>query len=296
MEFIRQHHPDCEVTRLEGDPLRLGLRLSPEAKVALERFIRERRIATPTRLTLHSGAPIPCRFKNIAVDTQAGGTETVNQVHPLVRYAREVLERTESNLRLAIAGRIATSSLAGHVPAGNYMFAVDRWSVQGVQVMEKLAYSAVNLASGEKLEDDDAERLVNSAAALGRDWLTAASDVDLEAAARGPGAACLNELESRFSKYERTVRLQNEDRADALVRTLEKQVDGQIARIQQTIDEQVARGQTGLVAANRARIDRLRERADMRRIRYSEGAKTTTERTLFLMGLIEVAAGGNGGQ
>jgi hypothetical protein len=91
-----------------------------------------------------------------------------------------------------------------------------------------------------------------------------------------------------FDAFERTARLQNEDRADALIRVLDKRVKGEVSRIQAAIDRQLEAGKTSLVAANQARIDQLQDRANMRRTRYQKDSKVTPDRALFLMGLIEV--------
>ena len=290
VEFLRQHHPDSRLEPPDSDPLRMGVLLSPGAKVALEQFMSRARLATPTRLTLFSAAPVACRFRNVTVDSEAPGAETINQFHPLVRYAREVLREAESDLRLTVAAGVKDDFLQSRVPAGTYVFAVDRWAVTGVQVTEKLAYAAIDIGTGATLDEDVAELLVNMTASAGEEWLSAAGDLELEVIAEREGAACLLQLADRYEKHIRTALLQNEDRADALIRTLDRQVEGQSARIQATIDARLARGKTGLVAADRARIAKLEERAEMRRIRYRTGAEIKTERTHFLMGVVRVHA------
>jgi hypothetical protein len=289
VEFLRRIDPSSRVTAIGADPCQCNVRLSTVTKAGLEAFMLKQRMSYRTRLISAGSAGLHCVFRNMAGDGERSSIETINQFHPLVRYARERLKQEESDLQLAIAAEISAGMAQGKIPSGRYVFSVERWSVSGVQESEKLAYEARNIESDQALDSDQAERLVHVASSEGSDWLSAGSDIDVASVATGAALECLRSLEARFVAHVRTVDLQNHDRADTLLRTLDRQVAGQMARLEETARRHQLYGRDSLAAATHGRIDRLKERAEMRRYKIQSSAEVTTHRALFLMGLVQVA-------
>lgn len=289
VEFLRRFDPASRVTAIGADPCQCNIRLGTATKAGLEAFMLKMRVNHRTRLISAGSSGLNCVFRNLAGDGERSSIETINQFHPLVRYARERLKEEESDLQLAIAAEISTEMAQGKVPEGRYVFSVERWSVSGVQETERLAYEARELESNQALDPDQAERLVHAAASEGSDWLSAASDIDVSRVATGEAVECLRALEARFETHVRTVKLQNHDRAEALLRTLERQVAGQVARLEETARRHQLHGRDSLAAATLGKIERLKERAEIRRHKIQSSAEVITHRALFLMGLIQVA-------
>lgn len=287
VSFLRAHHPNTELLADHTDPLALQIRLKPEAKVALEEFTRRHRLGRSTRLTMATGGPLRCRFENSVIESDSRGEEVISQFHPLVRYARERLTESESDLRLAISARIAAAEAGRYASGGRYAFVVERWAITGIQQIEKLAYEAIDLASLKVLDEDMAEGLVNRTASVGGDWLSAATDVSM-AAANVAAEKCYLRLNERYETFERTVRLQNEDRANSMLVTLERQVAGQVDRIEGVNARFRISGQLRLIPANEGRIKKLHERADMRRAEIEGRTKVQVSRMMFLTGVIDV--------
>jgi hypothetical protein len=289
VEFLRRVDPASKVSATGTDPCECSIRLGVATKTGLEAFMQKHRVTVRTRLISGDTGGVLCRFRNMTSETEHGRVETINQFHPLVRYARDRLREEESDLQLAIAAEVAAEGVLDGVARGRYVFAVERWLVSGVQVSERLAYDARNLDTGEWLDPEGAERLVSVAASHGQDWLSAAADVDTKRVAASDAIGCMQALTRRFEDHERLVTLQNHDRADTLLRSLERQMVGQEARLEETIRRLLERGKDSLVPATRGRIERLRERTEMRRHKIQRSAEVSTERSLFLMGIVRVS-------
>src|SRR5262249_34820729 len=159
--------------------------LSSAARHDLDRFVREQRLEAQTRLSRNDLTAIDCRFENTALLRSDSRIETISQLHPVVRFIGAKLNEPGALLYPAVAVSLRRDLLPSALPPAIYVFAAQRWAVGGVQDVERLYFSAVQLGSEEqRLSPDDAERLVTTAAAHGKDWLSPVEHVDLAEAAR----------------------------------------------------------------------------------------------------------------
>jgi superfamily II DNA or RNA helicase len=91
--------------------------------------------------------------------------EVVMPTHPLVRFIADLRDRTSGGLgaRPAVFGSLALADVPASIGSGVYGLAIQRWSVEGITVQDKLVYSGIDLTSSEPMADDDAETLVGRA-------------------------------------------------------------------------------------------------------------------------------------
>jgi len=289
LDFLGQFFPDSELRQSEEDELLFNIRLSVGAKHRLEQYIQRNRLEGFTRLVLSGGGATACRFQNLIVGSEKRGPEVISQFHPLIRFASAELRQQEDDLRLAVAARVSGTALAGKVQPGVYGFAVERWSVAGVQDIERLVFEAQSVDSIAPLHEEDAERLVGTTAIEGGDWLDAPGVVDFPTVAGGAVEQCLGRMRARYLAYVESLEAQNHDRASALLRTLERQVQGQRQRLEEVLDRHETHGRSSLAAATQAKITKLEERAARRKFEIEDASKLKMESRLFLVGVIEVS-------
>ena len=122
----------------------------------------------------------------------------LSQFHPLVRFVSQRLQAEELESRPAVAVKVRGEDLPDLDP-GEYVFTVQRWSLTGLQEIERLWYAAVSMAPPHQpLPPDRAEKLVVTAASRGQDWLGAPAQLDLRAAVELADEVCLADSEEQY--------------------------------------------------------------------------------------------------
>jgi len=265
-EFLRGHYPGCELRQV-SEALDFEVRLSGEAKHDFEEFLERRKLRGATRLSRVDARAMACRFENSVAGGSSGRVEVLNQLHPLIRFVSHRLEEDpEQNLRPAVAVRLDRAAAPEGAVPGVYAFVAERWTMAGIQQTEHLSYVAASVdGSSELLSPDDAEHLVHAAATYGRDWLSAATEVDLECAFDVADGVCLAGSQSAYKRRVAELRAQNDDRAQIQERTLDRTLEDQRAKLREVLARHRERGRTGLVAATEGRIRALEERVERKR-------------------------------
>jgi len=262
-EFVLDHYSGSEL-RQTPDSLDFEVTLSQRAGGELEEFLRAKRIQGSTRMARPGAARVPCRFEN-TVTSPRGPIEVVNQLHPLVRFVSDRIQKTAADtVRPAVGALIERVRAPGSIPQGDYAFSVQQWSMHGVQEWEFLHFCAVALGSHESLSSEDAERLVNLAAEHGRDWISVGADVEIAAAVTAVDECCLVESRAAFEKKRDELFAQNEDRALIQERTLERHYQSQRIALEGQLAQHRARG-TRLVAATEGKLRALDVRVSRKR-------------------------------
>jgi len=96
--------------------------------------------------------------------------------------------------------------------SGTYVFYVRFWAFRGVREEDVLAVAALHLESGESLDEDSADRLVQLARVEGTDWLGASGTVDAQTVTTQMEKA-EEDLDVRYRSLLESKRNENADRA-----------------------------------------------------------------------------------
>jgi hypothetical protein len=203
---------DCEVRR--G-----AVEFSMAAKVAFEAFLKDARLQGRTGLL--SPNPRELWFDN-KTGNMGPGVEKVTQDHPLVRFVAHLQKSSPNGGRyFPTSAALVPAARAGRVTPGIYVYVVIRWSFSGPRDIERLVYEGQCLMSGQTLESDDIEALVNAAAMHGFDWQgVAANTLDHIAVAEAQDA-CRSRLESHFDNSKAAQMRENRDRIREMNASLE---------------------------------------------------------------------------
>jgi superfamily II DNA or RNA helicase len=291
-DFFAGHYPGSEFRQDLVDPSDFVVGLSNDAKHDFSDFIRQKKLDARTRLTRNDMRSVSCRFENTAVSGPIGGSEIISQFHPLVRFVSQRIKDRGLQTYPASAARISQSELAGALPAGIYVFAVQLRSLRGLQEIEELCFAAAPLSDGSPLLlEEEAERLVVAAANSGKDWLSAAEDVDLDSVFHVANEKCLGSLEDRYNIRLRDITNENEDRADIQLRMLEKHSKAQRSVLEEVADKHRRRGRQALVKATEGRMNALEGRVDRRRLHIEERRSVQASSREIAVGLVLVEGG-----
>jgi len=294
VDFFKLNYPGCEFLQSEKDPLEFRIGLTNQAKQDLEDFIRERRLNPATQLVRNDPSPVLCRFENkITADGQPR-IELIHQAHPLVRFVSSRINAQEEQYYPAVSVVLHKQSLTGSISSGIYVFTIQHWSVEGIQEIEKLYYAAINMDSAnELLSEEDAERLITSAAIHGKDWLEARNVIDLQNVLRLANDQCLQVSDQRYEEFITDLQNQNQDRADLQEKTLNLHLQNQISKLEEVRDRHLRAGRPSLVKATEGRILALQNRFERKKIEISRRRNIIADKNEICVGTIKVVEAEN---
>jgi superfamily II DNA or RNA helicase len=287
-DFFHLHYPGCTFRQVKQERAEYDILLSNAAKQELEQIIRRERL-TATWLTQNMSQPVRCRFENRTVVGTRYSGETISQFHPLVRFVSMSINNSQTQLRPAVALRLPASACGGGVTRGVHVLVVARWSVDGLQAVERLAFAAASLdAPGDGIATEDAERLASACARHGTDWFEAKTTVDIAVAVRIADEELFGELERAFREYVDDVRRQNEDRADLQLKNLERHLSNQRCQMLAVRDRHERLGRSSLVKATEGRIQALENRIAQRRLKIENNRAIRYRNDEVLVALVNV--------
>jgi hypothetical protein len=281
--FCSENYPGSEFRQDPSDLTRFTAKLSAQARNDLDSFVRRHGLVGQTQLTWSDAS---VRFENTVLINKERGLEIINQLHPIVRFVGERLTDSGALRPPAVAIRLS-SNLCEDLSSGVYVFAVQRWTVRGVQDMERLYYTAVRLDGNEEsINPELAERLVTLAANQGTDWLNAPDRVDFGTAAHLANEVCLAEADKEYDSFVYDLQAQNDDRADIQQRSAEAHFRARSDTLTNVRDRHVRAGRHGLARATEAQIEALKRWVERERARITERRRMTQRKDEICVGLI----------
>lgn len=269
-DFLNRHAPGHQFQQI-GEDNEFIIQLPPTMSAELEEYCRRKGVIGET--TLGTGFPRNCRFLNNLTSATNKAWENIHQFHPLIRFISERLKALDDAFYPLVSLTVSGEGMP-NLAAGDYMFALRRWSFSGARDEEWLQSAVCLVGVCTPLDDDVADALINHARLHGRDWIEAPHQVAAQAA-----ASCLDELEMHLgAAYQRAKKQKENENADRIMFQLHG-IDQHLKQRLQTLEsvraQHVHNGRSGLVKATDGRIDKLRLRLGLKReaIRRQERLK-----------------------
>lgn len=290
-DFFNLQYPGCEFRQLQVDDLVFEVKLSENARFALNRFMQAHNLLGQTRLIASASRPVTCQFKNQVPQERGGPHEQINQFHPLTRFVSEGIQKSLKEAEIvhfpSVGLQLGRKEVPA-IPARDFVFYVERWTVQGIRDIERLVYYARSTDSNSQLLSDmDAELLVTSAARSGTDWLSAANELELFSLAPYI-EQCMDAAERRYSEYVSIISNENNDRADLQEKTLNLHLERQRERLHEILRKHEMRGNIKMLAPTRGQIERMETRVRDRLRIIEEGRRLRHHRKDVCLGIIRV--------
>lgn len=288
LDFLSQNYPGCRFLQDPDDQALVDVELSPEAKFEFGEYLRARRARQIPPLARNDPSPVRCRFENRLRVPKGRHQEVINQFHPLVRFVAQVAEDRKLVQSPAVAIRVARDRLDGLLAPGEYRFVVTRWAFEAIRTEERLWFGVEACDSGERLGEDDAERVVTAVAEWGEDWPKASAEVDATELAEALWEGLLVEAQERYERHVAQVVAQNEDRADTQLRSLQTHLDRQQERHEELIRRHAQRGYSGLAKAEEKNLARLRAKVEQQRLALENRRRLVHSTQVLCVGAIRV--------
>jgi hypothetical protein len=288
IDYLKESYPGCVFEQRGEDTDILHISLSNDAKHDLVDEIKRKRLTT-TRLTSSTSRPICCRFDNRSSNSAFSKVELISQFHPLVRFVSQRISERDRQLTPAVA--VVIESYDGEIDfaIGDYLVAVSRWIVEGIQTKERLAFSGYSLNKGCLLDEESSERLLMIAASKGNDWYEARSRTDLPELSKIADQKLFRQIDSQFERYIAEVRRRNGDRADIQERNIDRHLESLVGKLSGVLHAHMSNGKNALASATEGRIQAAQNRADIQKRNLQKQRGLTHDQEEILTVLIRIS-------
>lgn len=272
--------------RFDEDPSnasRFTIQLPPALAENLEEYTRRTGMTGLTRLV--DGMPRQCRFLNKVGGAKQGAEERIHQFHPLVRFIANSL-KDASNATYPVVALTLPHDQVPRTSPGQYMFLLRRWVFDGVKSEEVLASSALNIRSGELLDPESADALVNAARLFGGDWL------EVNSVLTHGLADILDTLEDHLKERYRVASGQkqdeNTDRATFQLRAIESHLGHRLRVLNETRARHEMLNRPGLVKATEGKIEKLKVKLELKRAHIERQRQVEPDNRFVCCGIVDI--------
>lgn len=286
-DYLTKHWPGHTLSLAGEDPYLFNIKLPSSLAAELDDFLRSEGLDRKTLLA--SGSEVKCRFLNKVSEKPKKGIENIHQFHPIIRFvSRDLRERGEQFFPV-VAVSLESSE---KVPRGRYAFHARSWSFNGVRDEEYLSALLVNLETREVIEADQAEEFLQAMRSSGRDWIAAKNVLDPEDVMAALDYAD-GILEERFRDSVAEKRVENEDRANFQVQSIESYLQRMVSKFEAVRDKHIAAAQKdprrkALAAATQGKINKLEERMSVRIEKIRQKQEVTPDARDIVTGVVQV--------
>ena len=290
-DFFSTYYQGCEFRQLQPDDMMFEIKLSEDARFDLERFIIARRLIGQTRLTQSTYKPIRCQFKNQVSQQRRTECEQINHFHPLTRFVSEHIQSKLLQLEKVHFPTVSIRLNHKEIPvlkSQDYIFYVERGSVQGVKEIERMVYFAKStIRPFAFLSEEIAEQLITIAAKVGIDWLSAANELNIENLV--PILEdCQESAEKRYSDYITFLQNENNDRADLQEKTLKLHMDRQREKLLMILKKHEEMGRIQMLAPTRGQLEKMETKVRDKLRLIEDRRKLQHHRKEVCVGIIRV--------
>lgn len=288
-DFIERSYDGSQFVAVSGGDLTYEIDLGPSARAEFAAFLEKSRLQGRTRLAAPGSGRQLCRFEN-KLGRNDPRVEVISQFHPLVSWVGRHLRAAEATRYAPIGALQLLGNEIPGLPKGAYVFAVQKWTVEGEQVIERLVFSARRVGAtleGDKLPPDVAEQLVTTAVLKGGDWLHASGALDGDEL-RSQLLDGVHDLDSRYAEFVTTTEIENRDRVNFQIQLLDRHERERVESLQQQIVQLRLARKMRTIRATEGRVQKVRERSEERRTRLRSKLGIKHDHRLAAGGVIEV--------
>lgn len=154
-----------------------NVRLSATADVEFNQFRSARARRYPTKFARDATSGVRAVFGSNPQPSKYRAIEAIPMTHPLSRFSAEKLDQRLSGLqsRPVTAFKLSNDP-SWEIPDGRYLVMIERWSIEGIVPVDKLAFAGYEFTGKEKLQEETAERLLIEALAAFPRMISLTSD------------------------------------------------------------------------------------------------------------------------
>jgi SNF2 family DNA or RNA helicase len=282
-DYFARYYLGTTIKPIQGKESVFEIKLTEDAKVDLDLFLKQHRFANQTRL---HRSPAFCLFDpRLAVQpgTDKGKqTELLDPTHPLIQWIRHSYENNAQKLHPIAAIRCEQSAV--DVAPGQYVYVIHHWLFKGLRSESRLAYKVAQYSDGQLLSDDQSERLVYRAARSGRAKLNASNLLENLAQVLALYSNCDDALEAAFDQASAEFDAENDNRCSVQERSAKSYSDRRRRQLEERIQTFQQSGKLRMLPATEGQLRNVNRELETKR-------KMIADRRNTELNVIQLAAG-----
>jgi hypothetical protein len=282
-DYLNRYWPGHRFVQEGADRNAVSVQLPTELAARLGDFLREE--GSSGRTALDQGRPISLRFLNRISEQEHRAEEIVHQFHPLIRFITSDLRLRNEHFYPLIALMAEHDPVQDQLRTGHYAFYVRSWLFQGVRDEEILATAVIHVETGDALDEELADRLVQRARLTGQDWLGAQNVVDPTLVVRRFEEA-EESLEARYRTVLQRKKNENADRASFQLDSVDRYLSRRLKTLHEVFNRHTLLGRQSLAAAIQGQIDRLTARMNIKRQKILDQERVVPNKNFVCAGII----------
>jgi len=260
-DVLENKYPGSAVVKTE-EPSVMNIKLSPEGRIALERFIHAHPSVVGTGLNIETDF-VPCAFDKRTARSRY--REAIDINHPLVRWILSLVQveafcASHCEALEIRADQVPQGTVNG---AGIYAFFIMQWKMDGVRRINELRYYAVNIDTRDVLSGDAAERLLTSVMLEGASYDASKLQLGVFNKA-GESLDCLaRTAREDYAAYEAEQKGRNRDLVEEQIKYVERTYGLRMANLTEKIRQYEAEGNP-IVHVKRSELEKTRKEREGR--------------------------------
>ena len=285
-DYFARYYLGTTIRPIQNREAVFEIKLTDDAKVDLELFLKHHRFATQTRLYESSAL---CLFDPRLAEQPSKGTgkpiELLDPTHPLIQSIRHSHDN-DAQIHPITAIRCEQSDV--EVAPGHYVYVIHRWLFQGLRAESRLAYKVAQYSDGKLLSDEQSERLVYRAARRGKAKPNAANlleDLDQVLALY---CDCDDALEASFDQASAEFAAENDNRCDVQQRSAESYADRRRQQLEDRLQTFQQSGKLRMVPATEGQLRKVNQDLEIKQKLVSDRRNTELNVTQLAAGIIFV--------
>lgn len=259
-DFLEKHTTGSTFVRTDDNKDIYDIKLTAACAAELQQFVLLKKMFGLTGL--NNGSLTRCEFVN-SVTKATNSLERINQTHPLIQYISAKLNQIDEAFISLVAIKLNKSD-ATAMPKGYYVAVVQRMSLEGIKLEEKLLAKVMALDSELTLDGETSLELINTLRIKADDWPSANAEV-VENDIVEKIDECREHIDLQYHSEASQKKAENEDRVSLQVLSIQKHFERLTHARESALEKLYLKGNKGLINATKAQITALREKYELRK-------------------------------
>lgn len=267
------------------------IRLSPNAHAQFSQYRNTHARRFPTRFTREGSSGVKTFFGSNPNPVKFPGVDVITLSHPLARFCAGLIEERQSGIAPRPVTAFRTQGRPDWpVPQGTYAICIEKWSMEGIVPIDRLAFVGANLTGGETLPEDMAEQILMEAL-IEEPELRPLSDEEQAAAIVLVESTILPTLASRRTDFEDAEAARHFDLVDTQLALIHEHKERETRRANEQIRDHRLSGsdrRMNLSYAVQAKLDKFLARMDLKLAEVSKRTLNFPAHSLVGIAIVEI--------
>ncbi|MCY7276724.1 MAG: DNA/RNA helicase, superfamily II, SNF2 family protein, partial [Phormidesmis sp. CAN_BIN44] len=281
-DYFARYYLGTTIKPIQDREAVFEIKLTEDAKVDLDLFLKQHRFATQTRL--HRSSALCLFDPRLAVQPgkdKGKPIELLDPTHPLIQWIRYSYDN-DAQIHPIAAIRCEPSDV--EVASGQYVYVIHRWLFKGLRSESRLTYKVAQYSDGKLLSDEQSERLVYRAARWGKVKLNAANLLDDRDQVLALYSDCDDALEAAFDQASTEFTAENDNRCNVQERSAESDTDRRRQQLEDRIQTFQQSGKLRMLPATEGQLRKANRELEIKKVMIVDRRNTE-------LNVIQLAAG-----